>query len=1260
MKLTPIIVALILIVNMLANLQIPSLQNHSYLHDEAQNPNSPNMNPKSNISSKQDMSSKPDFIPPAPSYTGKIPICEDRVVRQLSYAKGSAKILVLTIDFSDLQGDTAHDDEYFQNMLFNESNETSMRSYFRENSYGRFDIFGFTGGQWFHDSNIYAYYGADSASGIDDANGPVYRLVTSAVTLAAPYIDYSNYDSDSDGYVDHLIIVHAGNDQAQSGNPNDIWSHAWYDYDEPAFNGVKIGPYTMLSEYDAMGVYAHEFAHDLGLPDLYDYDYDSDGVGLWSLMASGVFLNNGITPAHLDAWSKYKLGWVDVIDINASMKNITIPCVETNGTASVYRFWLGTPDSSKEYFLIENRQKIGFDRYLPGGGLLIWHIDENMPNNDDQNHKMVDLEEASGIQHLDTASDMNIGDENDPWKDSVEGFWDLSNPNSKDYSGNPSGLGIRNISASSENMTFTIECIFNDLAVENIYSFYNYIEEKKESQFWVRLGNRGINAQDNILLRVIVKIADGAEIMNQSVIVSHLSSKASNITEWKWTPPITGKYYITARVEPLEDEIQQNNFRIIEINAVRIFFEDHVYEPAMTNTNWTHGSTTSIGTPDPLTDLWHIVTQDVNYGKAHSPMHSWWCGYETTGSYQRSHYYYLESKVLDLRNAEIVYLLFYHQYDISAGFIGLFKDQALVEYRIGNTQLELSLANWVQIGNYSGRNMLWKEQVFDISTCAGKYVQIRFRLYSNFLLLAGGWYVDDIMLFGKSNVRQVDLYSEGSEVYPGNQSEIIAEISNLGNLRDSYSILFTALPQGWTATVSQFGNLPVEVSPLCKINLTIEIEVPSNALAGSIVNLTISAVSQNVSSVRDSVIVSFVVKQTFGILLECLITNQSIEPGYNATFEINVTNIGNGLDLVTFEINPAKNASLDLSNLEGFIEDNHVEMHPFSNGTFFVTVSIPQRTNADTKLVFNISATSSSGYSVSIEISVNVKRLRSISIECKTPIQSVLPGGAVQFLINVSNNGNGLESIILSYNSSNEYYISGNLAIVLSSWTSAELLVTVTASSDITIKRHDIQIIATCGNLSSLPAIMSMQVIAPDLKVGSITFSNEHPTAGQNIKVYVSVFNNGSAQADGVTVELFALNGKVGLGEIGIINKNQWQQYTFKWNAKSGYIKISAYAKSSIKDIDEKDNVLEREIYVKASSKPNIDFCTIGAIIVIGVIIALLVVYIYSKREDETEDETKYEFDVEAQEVEEVKVVDEKEGDTGIKEKKVAKDTKKK
>jgi hypothetical protein len=183
------------------------------------------------------------------------------------------------------------------------------------------------------------------------------------------------------------------------------------------------------------------------------------------------------------------------------------------------------------------------------------------------------------------------------------------------------------------------------------------------------------------------------------------------------------------------------------------------------------------------------------------------------------------------------------------------------------------------------------------------------------------------------------------------------------------------------------------------------------------------------------------------------------------------------------------------------------------------------------------------------------------------------------------------------------------------------LLVTLTTSSDITIKRHDIEIIATSGNVSSLPAIMSIQVIAPDLKIGSITFSNEHPTAGQSIKVYVSVFNNGTANADGVTLELFALNGRVGLGEIGLINKNQWQQYTFKWNAKSGYVKISASAKSNIKDIDEKDNILEREIYVKASPKPGIDFCTIGSIILIGIIIAALLVFFYSRREDEEESE---------------------------------------
>jgi hypothetical protein len=145
-------------------------------------------------------------------------------------------------------------------------------------------------------------------------------------------------------------------------------------------------PETLAGGISTMGVFAHEYGHALGLPDLYDTDYSSQGAGDWSLMSGGSWngaARIGDRPAHLDAWCKYALGWATPMLIAASQDNITIaPASQSN---AVYQFLPGSPASGGEYFLVENRQTTpgSFDYALPGPGLLIWHIDEsrNLGNN---------------------------------------------------------------------------------------------------------------------------------------------------------------------------------------------------------------------------------------------------------------------------------------------------------------------------------------------------------------------------------------------------------------------------------------------------------------------------------------------------------------------------------------------------------------------------------------------------------------------------------------------------------------------------------------------------------------------------------------------------------------------------------------------------------------------------------------------------------------------------------------------------------------
>ena len=401
-----------------------------------------------------------------------------------------APIPVILVNFSDTSTDSIAAD--FESLLFG-SNTWSMADYYREVSYGAFTVSpgpaGVTG--WVKVNKTHDYYGENDIYGNDSWPGD---LVYEAVVLADVTVDFAPYDLDGDCYVDAVNIVHQGTGEEASPatSASDIWSHSWsltaaqywgdshygvYSTNDsctaiPA-QQVKINNYVIQPELltkirknefilSTVGVFAHEYGHAIGLPDLYDYDYTSQGVGDWSLMAGGSW--NGVSqggdrPAHLDPWSRTFLGWSDPTLISDSVSAQTFSAVESAN--DFYRL----PGSSSEYFLVENRQKSGFDAGLPGAGLLVWHIDESKTNNDDEwypgctactSHYKVALVQADGLYNLEKNN--NGGDGGDPFPGST-GKLTLgggTTPAGTLYSGSSSGFSISTISPSGAAMTATV------------------------------------------------------------------------------------------------------------------------------------------------------------------------------------------------------------------------------------------------------------------------------------------------------------------------------------------------------------------------------------------------------------------------------------------------------------------------------------------------------------------------------------------------------------------------------------------------------------------------------------------------------------------------------------------------------------------------------------------------------------------------------------------------------------------------------------
>jgi immune inhibitor A len=209
-----------------------------------------------------------------------------------------------------------------------------------------------------------------------------------------------------------LVVFFAGSGREShvgGGDPGDPWSN-FAGITPPALGPDGFAEACVIAEEEAepfssFGVLCHEFGHLLGLPELYaPGGATHEGIGVWGLMGQGTWLGHGDHPPHLDAWSKQQLGWVDV---ETEPRVVRIPA---------------GPDDAREYYLLENRARIGADERLPGEGILVWHVDERVQGfrsaQSRPERKLLHLVEADGRGDLDRghAAGGNRGDADDPWR----------------------------------------------------------------------------------------------------------------------------------------------------------------------------------------------------------------------------------------------------------------------------------------------------------------------------------------------------------------------------------------------------------------------------------------------------------------------------------------------------------------------------------------------------------------------------------------------------------------------------------------------------------------------------------------------------------------------------------------------------------------------------------------------------------------------------------------------------------------------------
>lgn len=321
--------------------------------------------------------------------------------------EGTKKGLVILAEYQDVKFEDGHTRELYNGAINTPGftseygHQGSVHDYFSDMSKGVFDLsFDVVGPVKL--SKNRKDYGQDVMNwqGQTSIDPYAYTMILEACQAVDDEVDFSQYDWDGDGMVDQVVVIYAGHGENGIGGADSVWPHeselGYADQEGTpllALDNIMINTYACTSELtvygldesdnyitglDGIGTLCHEFAHCLGLPDMYDTgDGLFYGMGTWDLMDQGSYNANAFLPASLTAYELRYIGWQEPIELTEDctiddMKALT----EGGNTYIIYND--GYRDQlygREEYYLLENRQPTKWDRGLYGNGLLITHVE---------------------------------------------------------------------------------------------------------------------------------------------------------------------------------------------------------------------------------------------------------------------------------------------------------------------------------------------------------------------------------------------------------------------------------------------------------------------------------------------------------------------------------------------------------------------------------------------------------------------------------------------------------------------------------------------------------------------------------------------------------------------------------------------------------------------------------------------------------------------------------------------------------------------
>lgn len=260
----------------------------------------------------------------------------------------------------------------------------SVHDYFYAQSYGKFNLI-------FDLQYVKLPGGREKyASNAEDDEKSQFLVYDIMDILQERDIDWSLYDWNADGFVNQLLIVYAGMGMNNGGDSNTIWAHQWWlsehdnlstddpdDYCEPVIidyndKTFTVDCYCAVPEKgrstSSFGTLCHEYTHCFGFPDF--YNGTRKFVGQWDLMDYGNYNGDGYVPCDYSAHERWQMGWLTPKELTESTKVEGMPALGDKPTAYLIR----NDGYENEYYIVENRQKSGWDAELPGSGIVIFHV----------------------------------------------------------------------------------------------------------------------------------------------------------------------------------------------------------------------------------------------------------------------------------------------------------------------------------------------------------------------------------------------------------------------------------------------------------------------------------------------------------------------------------------------------------------------------------------------------------------------------------------------------------------------------------------------------------------------------------------------------------------------------------------------------------------------------------------------------------------------------------------------------------------------